>query len=99
MPGSAFPVVVLVDDETGAGVARIEARVVDITLIGTLARIALMARRQGRRVRLLDAGPELRGLLELVGLADAVGVQPLREPEGREDLRVDEVVQAGDPPA
>jgi hypothetical protein len=99
MPGSAFPVVVLVDDETGAVVARIEARVVDITLIGTLARIALMARRQGRRVRLLDAGPELCGLLELVGLADAVGVQPLREPEGREDLGVDEVVQAGDPPA
>jgi hypothetical protein len=99
MPGSAYPVVALVDDETGAVVARIEARVVDITLIGTLARIALHARRDGRRVRLLDAGPELRGLLELVGLADAVGVQPLREPERREDLRVDEVVQAGDPPA
>jgi hypothetical protein len=99
MPGSAFPVVVLVDDETGAVVARVEARVVDITLIGTLARIALMARRQGRRVRLLDAGPELCGLLELVGLADAVGVQPGREPEGGERLRVDEVVQTGDPPA
>jgi hypothetical protein len=99
MPGSAYPVVVLVDDETGAVVARVEARVVDITLIGTLARIALMARREGRRVRLLDAGPELRGLLELVGLADAVGVQPGREPERGEDLRVDEVVQAGDPPA
>ncbi len=99
MPGSAFPVVVLVDDETGAVVARIEARVVDISLIGTLARIALAARRQGRRVRLLDAGPELRGLLELVGLADAVGVEPRREPERSEDLRVEEVVQARDPPA
>jgi hypothetical protein len=99
MPGSAAPLIVLVDDETGAVLARIEARVVDITLIGTLARIALMARRQGRRVRLLDAGPELRGLLELVGLADAVGVQPGGQPEGGEELRVDEVVQARDLPA
>jgi hypothetical protein len=99
MPGTGAPVVVLVDDETGAVVARVEARVVDITLIGTLARIALMARRLGRRVRLLDAGPELRGLLELVGLAGAVGVQPGGQPERGEDLRVDEVVQAGDPPA
>src|SRR3954447_792739 len=99
MPGSAVPVVVLVDEETGAVVARVEARVVDITLIGTLARIALMARRDGRRVRLLDADPELRGLLELVGLADAVGVQPGGQAEGREDLRVDEVVQARDPAA
>jgi hypothetical protein len=99
MPGRAVPVIVLVDDESGAVVARVEAHVVDITLIGTLARIALLARRDGRRVRLLDAGPELRGLLELVGLADAVGAQPGREPERGEELRVDEVVQAGDPPA
>src|ERR1700755_2802994 len=98
MPGSAVPVVVLVDEETGTVVGRVEARVVDITLIGTLARIALMARRQGRRVRLLDAGPELRGLLELVGLAGAVGVQPGGQPERGEDLRVEEVVQTGDPP-
>jgi hypothetical protein len=99
MPGSAVHVVVLVDDETSAVVARIEARVVDITLIGTLARIALLARRDGRRVRLLDPGPELRGLLDLVGLTDAVGVQPGRQPERGEDLGVDEVVQPGDPPA
>jgi hypothetical protein len=99
MPGSAVPVVVLVDEETGTVVARVEARVVDITLIGTLARIALMARRQGRRVRLLDAGPELRGLLELVGLAGAVGVEAGGQPERGEDLRVEEVVQARDAPA
>jgi hypothetical protein len=99
MPGSAAPVFVLVDDETGDVVARLEARVVDITLVGALARIQLIARRQGRRVRLLDATPELRGLLELVGLAGVVGGEPRREAERGEDLRVDEVVQAGDPPA
>ena len=57
MPGSAVPTVVLVDVETGAVVARLEARVVDITLIGALARIQLLARRQGRRVRVRDASP------------------------------------------
>jgi hypothetical protein len=99
MPGSAFPVVVLVDEETGAVVARVEARVVDITLIGALARIQLLAHRQGRRVRVRDASPELCGLLELAGLAGVIGLEPRREPERREDLGVDEVVQARDPPA
>ena len=99
MPGRAVPVIVLVDDETGAVFARLAAPVVDITLVGALARIQLVARRQGRRVHVRDAGPELRGLLELVGLAGAVPAEPGREPEGGEDLGVDEVVQAGDPPA
>src|SRR3954470_14781418 len=99
MPGTAVPVVVLVDEETGEVVARREARVVDITLIGTLARIQLLARRQGRRVQVRDASPELRGLLELAGLAGVIGVEPLRQPERPEDLGVDEVVQARDPPA
>jgi STAS domain len=99
MPGSAVPVLVLVDDETGAVFARLAAPVVDITLVGALARIQLIARRQGRRVRLLDPSPELRGLLELVGLACVVGAEPGGQPERGEDLGVDEVVQAGDPPA
>src|SRR4051795_2782105 len=37
--------------------------------------------RRGRRVRLRGAGPELRGLLELVGLAGVLAGQPRREPE------------------
>src|SRR3954447_5127094 len=99
MPGSPVPVVVLVDETTGEVVARLEARVVDITLIGALARLQLLARRQGRRVRVRDASAELRGLLELAGLAGVIRVEPLREPERGEDLGIDEVVQAGDPPA
>jgi anti-anti-sigma regulatory factor len=99
MPGSDVPVVVLVDDATGMVVARVEARVVDITLIGALARIQLLARRQGRRVHVRDASPELRGLLELAGLAGVIRLEPLREPEGGEDLRVEEVMEARDPSA
>ena len=99
MPGSAIPVVVLVDEATGDVYARLAAPVVDITLVGALARIQLIARRQGRRVRVRNPSPELCALLELAGLAGAVPVEPGRQPEGREELRVEEVVQARDPPA
>ena len=37
-------------------------------------------------------------VIELVGLTDVLAVEPEREPELREQLRVDEVMQPGDPP-
>ncbi|MFF2008090.1 STAS domain-containing protein [Streptomyces sp. NPDC058195] len=64
-----------VDCDVG-GVAR-----VDLVLVEAVARLGLVARRAGgRRLRLRNAPPELRGLLDLVGLADVVDVRYAPEP-------------------
>ncbi|MFD5063893.1 STAS domain-containing protein [Streptomyces sp. NPDC058394] len=48
----------------------------DLVLVEAIARLGLVARRAGgRRLRLRNAPPELRNLLELVGLADVVNVE------------------------
>jgi STAS domain len=74
--------------------------------IDALARLQLAARRQGRRLALGNASPELRELLELAGLcrvlpcadADLSGVQPRRQVEEREEPRgVEEERDAADP--
>ncbi|MEW2069536.1 STAS domain-containing protein [Streptomyces sp. NPDC007346] len=52
----------------------------DLALVEAVARLALVARRAGRQLRLRRVGPELQALLDLVGLADVVG---LEEPEDR----------------
>ncbi|MFE9859496.1 STAS domain-containing protein [Streptomyces sp. NPDC005780] len=47
----------------------------DLASVEALARLSLVARRAGgRRLRLLHVPPELRSLLDLVGLADVVGL-------------------------
>ena len=71
----------------------------DLTLIDALMRMALEARRGCYSIRIEGISPELLGLLELVGLADVVAVEPRREPELGEHLGVEEVVEPGDPPA
>ncbi|MFJ8788107.1 STAS domain-containing protein [Streptomyces sp. NPDC102462] len=59
-----------------------------------LARLELTARRAGARIRLRDAGPALRALLDLVGLRFQLERQPEQgEPAGG----VEETVQTGDP--
>jgi hypothetical protein len=80
-------------------VGRVDVRCADLAIIDALARFQLVARREGRRVQLRDVSAELRGLLEFVGLADALGVEPRGKPELGEQLGVEKVVQAGDPPA
>ncbi|MEE1750433.1 STAS domain-containing protein [Streptomyces sp. JV184] len=48
---------------------------VDLALVEAVARLGLVARRAGgRRLRLRHVPPELRSLLDLVGLADVVDV-------------------------
>lgn len=42
----------------------------DLAAINALARLQLTARRLGCRIRLRNAGPELRALLDLVGLGE-----------------------------
>ncbi|MFH9688469.1 STAS domain-containing protein [Streptomyces sp. NPDC017413] len=53
----------------------------DLTLVEAVARLALVARRSGRTLRLRRVPPELRSLLDLVGLADVVTLD--EGPEGR----------------
>lgn len=48
--------------------------------VDAVARIALTARRHGRPVHVRHANPSLRHLLELMGLADVVGLEPPAPP-------------------
>jgi ABC-type transporter Mla MlaB component len=66
--------------------------------IGLLARCWLTARRQGCACRLTNASNSLIELIELVGLAEALGVEAQRQTEEREELRrVEEKGELGDP--
>lgn len=67
----------------------------DLSLVDDLAWLALVVRRAGYTVRVRDAGPELAGLLDLVGLTLCVEVRG--EPEVLEQGCVEEVVVADDP--
>jgi ABC-type transporter Mla MlaB component len=76
----------------------------DATAIDALARLQLTARRLGRAIRLRDAPDELRDLLTLTGLRDALplcaglGAQAHRQIEQLEQVRVHEEVDPADPP-
>jgi ABC-type transporter Mla MlaB component len=71
----------------------------DAGTVDALARLGLAARRAGCELRLRRASPALCELLDLCGLAGALGVEPRRQPEEREQpLRVEERVEMGDPP-
>jgi STAS domain len=91
-------VVLIVDADTDEVLGHVDARSADLALVEALARLQLSARRRGERVRLRNVSDELRALLELVGLDQVLAVEARRQPELREQLRVDEVVQPGDPP-
>ena len=69
---------------------------IDLALVDALMRRQLDARRRGCTVRLHNVPDELRGLLELLGLDRVLALEPRREAELGEELRVDEVVQPGD---
>jgi hypothetical protein len=98
-------VVVLVRD--GAEVAAwplVRRGRLDVGVADELARLQLAAQRLGCSVQLRDAGEELIGLLELVGLGGVVTEVPLRvemlgKPEVGEETGVDEVVVPDDPVA
>jgi hypothetical protein len=91
-------VLLIVDADTEEIVARVDARRPNLALIDSLARLQLDARRRGGRLRLRNVTDELRGLLELVGLADVLAVEPRRQPELGEQLGVEEVMQPRDRP-
>ena len=74
----------------------------DLVTVDELARIVLAARRAGCSLRLRDPGGRLWELLELAGLSGVVAgcaLQAVGEPEGREEVGVEEVVVPDDPVA
>lgn len=60
-------------DRTETLLCQVEDVSADLVAAEALARLALLARRQGCRTRLCGASPELRALIELMGLAGALG--------------------------
>lgn len=66
-------------------------------LVDALARLQLSALRLGCSVCVQHPWSDLAELLDLAGLASVLEVGG--QPEGREQLGVQEVVQPGDPPA
>jgi hypothetical protein len=89
-------VVAVMDDGSETVLGRIGVQCADVELVDALVRLQLAARRSGWRVCVRDVPDGLRCLLDLVGLAEVLRVEPGRQPEVGEELRVDEVVQPGD---
>ena len=52
----------------------------DLEVVDELARMALGARRLGCSLRVRNAGAQLSGLLDLVGLGDVITAAPRRPP-------------------
>jgi hypothetical protein len=92
-------VVMVVDSGSEVVVGHLDARRPDLALVDALVRLQLAACRRGWLMDLRDLPEDLRGLLELVGLADVLTLEARREAELGEQPGVDEVVQPTDPPA
>jgi len=97
-------VVVVFDGDVQVAIWPVDRRAPpDLSVVEAVARLQLAARRLGCSIRLRDPCPELRELLDLVGLADLVCVasglalQASREAEGGEQLGIEEVMEPGDP--
>ena len=70
----------------------------DLEIVDALARLQLAARRSGYEVAVTAAPDDVLELIELAGLADALCVEPLRQPEQREErLGVEEERELPDP--
>ncbi|MFL5680990.1 MAG: STAS domain-containing protein [Chloroflexota bacterium] len=76
----------------------------DVCAVDALARLALVARRHGRDIRIHGASDELRSLIDLAGLgsvlvsADELALEAGRQPEQREEPGgVEEERDPGDP--
>ncbi len=92
-------VLLLVDEDGGETVAgRIDARRPDLALVDTLIRLQLRARRRGQRLVMRGAPDALHRLLDLLGLADVLTLEPCGEAELGEQLGIEEVVEPCDPP-
>ena len=57
----------------------------DLEIVDALARLQLAARRSGYEVVVTAAPDDVLELIELAGLAETLCVEPLRQPEQREE--------------
>lgn len=80
------------DGDATVATVRIDGAVPGLFVVDVVARLELAARRLGWSVRVTD--PATCELLALAGLAEE-----RRQPECREQPRVEEVVQLHEPPA
>jgi anti-anti-sigma regulatory factor len=75
----------------------------DLRLVDSLARLQLLARRHGRRVRLRRTTDDLRSLLDLLGLGEVLPagsrLEVVGQPEQGEQPGVEEEGDPGDPVA
>lgn len=99
------PCLVVMVDAEGAEVVvgRVATHTVDLVLVEALARLQLAARRRGCSIGLRHPSQAVCQLLDLVGLTELSGPPPGlplevgREPEGGEELGIEEVVPPRDP--
>lgn len=72
----------------------------DLAVVEHLARLRLTAHRRGYELRLRNPCADMVGLIRFVGLAEVFGldrsVEVVGEPEAGEQLRLQEVVEAGE---
>jgi hypothetical protein len=72
----------------------------DLALVDALARLQLAARRSGYEIAVTEAPGDVVELIELAGLSCVLGLEPLGQPEQREQrLGVEEERELDDPPA
>jgi hypothetical protein len=80
-------------------ICDVSALAPDAGSVDALARLELLAKRQGMELRLRKVSPELQALLGLCGLGEVLRVEVVRQPEEREErVGVEEERQLGDPP-
>jgi hypothetical protein len=88
-------------DET-LQIARVVSPQCDARVVDVLLRISLEAKRQGWTMRVDGASDELLDLFAFLGLSELLAFASTLEPGGEaelgEELRVEEVVDPGDPP-
>jgi hypothetical protein len=89
-------VAIIAGDGTELATTPVRAGHHELILVDAIMRLQLVARRGGCRVRLTGVDERLSGLLELLGLTCVLELEARREPELREQLRIQEVMQAGD---
>ena len=93
---AADAVLLLVRDGAEVTVGRLHCESCDLGTVDALARLQLVAKSLGCSLRLRGAPEHLRVLLDFVGIGSLLG-EPGRQPEGLEEIGVEEVVDLDDP--